>query len=69
MFLDARKKQRRAGTVQAPIQCSEGTGRTSLSVLLVNKPPKEHLDVRKPVIWGTSAFSDAPDNVTGRSCR
>jgi hypothetical protein len=35
-----------AGTVQAQIYCSEGSGRASLAVHLVNKASKEHLDVR-----------------------
>ena len=37
-----------AGTVQAQIHCSEGSGRASLPAHLVNKAPKEHLDVHKP---------------------
>src|SRR6266478_748421 len=37
-----------AGTVQAQIHCSEGSGRASLPVHLVNRAPKEHLDVHKP---------------------
>jgi hypothetical protein len=42
-------------TVQAEIYCSEGSGRASLAVNLVNKAPKEHLDFREPIIWGRSA--------------
>src|SRR6267142_453041 len=37
-----------AGTVQAQIHCSEGSGRASLPGHLVNRAPKEHLDVHKP---------------------
>src|SRR5713226_1908249 len=42
------EKQRPAGAVQAQIYCSEGSGRASLPVHLVNKAPKEHLDVHQP---------------------
>jgi hypothetical protein len=42
--LDAGKNR----TMQARFYRSEGSGRASLAVHLVNKAPKEHLDVREP---------------------
>jgi hypothetical protein len=68
MFVDARKSSAGQEPCKPKSTAPERTGRTSPPVHLVKKAPKEHLDVHKPVIWGTSAFGNAPDNVTGCIC-
>jgi hypothetical protein len=72
---DGRFERQRAApgrTVQAQIYCSEGSGRASLVVHLVNKTPKEHHDVREPSHLGNIGQHRrlvTPQNVAGCICR
>jgi hypothetical protein len=69
MFVDAGKSSAGQEPCKPQSTALREQGAHHSPVHLVNKAPKEHLGARKPVTWGTSAFSGAPDNVTGCICR